>query len=546
MMTILIRNKYLLGLLVLCLFSTPLFAQTLNVGILENISDSVRRAQLLGVDTSNSSFMIRPVSQSHLRNYSRELYRKNDDIYVSALPVVWQQQYTSHHPYGWNDGAMIPAKGYQTMFSAGIYAKIGFLSIQFQPEVVYAANQDFKKISDENNEVGKNYYGFYNSIDMPERFGEGSYRKFSLGQSSIRLNFDPVSFGVSNENLWWGPGMRNSLLMSNNAPGFKHVTLNTTRPINTPVGSFEAQLIGGRLDASGVDMPSKPGYRAKRQDWRYLSGIALTYNPKWLPQLYLGFDKTSVAYRADLGNHIKNFIPLLNSSALPTLAENSTIVEESISQNHLLSLSARWVMPEAKSELYFQYGREDWGANGRDMIAEPEHSRAYIIGFRKILPLQRIDGFVQIGLELTQMENGSSSKVRHMGYWYTHSSVRQGYTHMGQVLGAGIGPGSNLQTLDVSWVKGLKRIGLVVDRVVQNNNLMYRSGALDYRRHWVDLGFTGKFSWDYKNFVLNSGITYVHSFNYHYVLDNGEAWDWSFAHNDVQNWQVRAGLMYRW
>jgi hypothetical protein len=540
------RNKYLLALLVLCLFSTPLFAQTLNVGILDNISDSVRRAQLLGVDTSNSSYMIRPVSQSHLHNYSRELYRKNEDIFVSALPVVWQQQYTSHHPYGWNDGAMIPAKGYQTMFSAGIYAKIGFLSIQFQPELVFAANQDFTKIYDENNEIGKRYSEFYNRIDMPERFGEGNYRKFNLGQSSIRLNFDPVSFGISNENLWWGPGMRNSLLMSNNAPGFKHVTLNTTRPVNTPIGAFEAQMIGGRLDASGVEMPDKPGYTAKRQDWRYLSGIALTYNPKWLPKLYLGFERTNIAYRADLGNSIKNFIPLLNASEMPKLDENGGILEAANDRNHLISISARWVMPEAKSEIYFQYGREDRSVVMRDLIGEPEHSRAYIFGFRKLIPLQRMDEHIQIGLELTQLETPGTEVIRKSGYWYTHTIITEGYTHKGQVLGAGVGPGNNLQSIDVSWVKGLKRIGLQIERVTHNNDLMYNLGALDYRRHWVDLGFTGKFSWDYKKFVLNSGISYIHSFNYHNVLENGEAWDWSFAHHDKQNLQLQAGIMYRW
>ena len=33
--------------------------------------------------------------------------------------------------------------------------------------------------------------------------------------------------GISNENLWWGPSIRNSIMMSNHAQGFKHITFNT-------------------------------------------------------------------------------------------------------------------------------------------------------------------------------------------------------------------------------------------------------------------------------------------------------------------------------
>jgi len=44
-----------------------------------------------------------------------------------------------------------------------------------------------------------------NRIDNPERFGNGSYSKLDWGQSNIRLTFDPVSIGLSNENFMVGP-----------------------------------------------------------------------------------------------------------------------------------------------------------------------------------------------------------------------------------------------------------------------------------------------------------------------------------------------------
>ena len=86
---------------------------------------------------------------------------------------------------------------------------------------------------------------------MPERFGEKSISKTLIGQSSIRLNFKGLSLGVSNENIWWGPSIRNSIMMSNHARGFKHITFNTTKPLKTKIGNFEWQVISGRLESSG-------------------------------------------------------------------------------------------------------------------------------------------------------------------------------------------------------------------------------------------------------------------------------------------------------
>lgn len=540
------KKIYAILLFLIYLQADPLHAQTLPVGVLDNITDSVRRAQLLGLDSSNNSFMIRPVTQGNLRNYSKELYRSKDDkISIAALPIQWQQQFNSQYPYGMNDGGMVPAKGYQTMVSAGLFARIGFVSIQLQPEFVYAENKAFKQITDANNEISKYYYQYYNQIDLPDRFGEKAYTNFNWGQSSIRVNFDPVSFGISNENLWWGPGVRNSLLMSNNAPGFKHFTLNTSRPVNTPIGAFEAQIIAGRLESSGVALPAGANYIAKTADWRYISGVVFTYNPKWLPKLYLGFDRTFIAYHQDMGSAIKNYLPFFNSMEQSKADANGNVVSFATPKDQLASFFVRWVMPESRAEVYFQYGREDHAYNTRDFVVEPEHTRAYVVGFRKLLPLKRTDEYIQVGLELTQLESGPTKSVRGSGYWYTHSVVRDGYTNVGQVLGAGIGPGSNMQSLDVSWVKGLKKIGLEMERLVHNNDLMYNLGALDYRRHWVDLGLTGKFSWEYKRFILNSGLTYTHAFNQYNVLENGQGWFFVFDHTDADNLRLQAGITYR-
>lgn len=556
-------KKHLLSLLFIPMLTcSSLFAQTVSVGLLDNLEDNLRRQQLLGNDTSKASFMVRPIHLSGRNNYTldpetglslgalaKKLYSSNNDlISVSVLPVTAIQQFNGHHPYGWNDGSMVQARGYQTQLSAGVFAKIGPLSIQLRPEYVYAENKDFRQTYEAGNgdQFLLRYASFQNQVDLPERYGSSPYSRMTWGQSSIRLTFDPVSIGLSNESLWWGPGVRNSLLMSNNASGFKHITLNTTRPINTPIGSFESQIVAGRLEQSGI-VVNNSLFTRKPDDWRYLSGIVITYQPKWVPQLFLGFDRTFTVYRDAMGSKFGDYFPLFSSIEKQGI-ETGPNNEDKRQRDQYASFFARWVMPESKAEVYLQYGRNDHPYNIRDGFMEPEHSGAYIAGVRKLVALNKQDQFIQVGVEFTKLEGARTGANRAQPIWYIHGQVRDGYTNLGQVLGAGIGPGSNLQSLDVSWVNGLKRIGLQIERLVNNNDLYY-SAVNDSRRHWVDLSFTGKFDWSYKNFVLNSQIGYIRSLNYQYTALNAgfsaeEYWNWD--KQDVNNFHLRVGLAYLW
>ncbi|HMI00876.1 MAG TPA: capsule assembly Wzi family protein [Pedobacter sp.] len=532
--------------LISCFLQLRVSAQTLPVGgLLENVEDALRRQQLLGLDSSHNSFMIRPLSlsnkifngdTSHLAlrvsDLSKQFYRsKNGSTELYLLPVTWINQFNSHHPYGMNDGSMIPAKGYQTQLSAGVYAKIGPLSVQLRPELVFAENKDYRELS----ETSESYNAYYNRIDQPSRYGSGTYTKLNWGQSSIRLTFDPVSIALSNENLWWGPGMHNSLLMSNDAPGFKHLTLNTSKPIKTYIGSFETQIIGGKLEPSGINIFGGIKNKDKPNDWRYLSGIIFTYQPKWIPNLYLGIDRSFIIYHKDLKRKFNYYLPIFTAALKESYTDKENIIvsEDQIPRDQYISGFARWVFPESRAEAYFQFGRNDTSYDIRDLLLEPESSRAYIVGYRKLLELKKEDTYIQLGMELTRLEGTNPGDIRDEPIWYAHSKVPAGYTHKGQMLGAGIGPESNQQTFDVAWVNGSKRVGLRVENTAYNVTL---SKVVDGdRKTWSDLSFSGKFDWDFANFILSSQMTYIKSTNYQYVI-GGKA----------NNLQIRVGLMYNY
>jgi hypothetical protein len=545
-------------------------AQTLPVGLFENVEDFYRRRQLLGSPDINSSLLIRPIYISEteggqefqdestmlMSGYTKSIFaNKKGNIRVSLLPIVLQQQYNTHHPYGMNDGSMVQAKGYENQLSAGIFVKVGPLKVQLRPEYVYAQNKSFQMLTDAQNggTFNRALANVVNAVDLPERFGNGDYSKLSWGQSSIRLDAGPVSIGLSNENLWWGPGIRSALLMTNNASGFKHLTLNTTRAIRTPIGSFEAQVIAGRLDQSGISPPTGALYKAKPKDWRYLSGIVATYQPKWIPNLYLGYDRSFIVSRSNMGRGFADYFPIFSALEKVNYAYvNDINIDEAAKRDQYIAFFSKYVLPESKAEIYVEFGRNDHSFDTRDAVVEPEHTRAYVVGFRKLISLPRADEYIQVGTEITQLEGTKTRDLRPALSYYIHPNVPDGYTNQGQVLGAGIGPGSNLQSLDVSWVKGLKRIGLQFERMVNNNDLYYDFVNLSadknqlINRHWVDLSVAGKFSWNYKQFILNSQLTYIRSLNYQYQWKAGSGNYWNWDKQDVNNMQLKVGVMYSW
>ncbi|HTK22209.1 MAG TPA: capsule assembly Wzi family protein, partial [Mucilaginibacter sp.] len=461
-----------------------------------------------------------------------------------------QTEGNSDHPYGWNDGPMIPSKGFQFLMSGGLYLQYGPLSVQLKPEIVSADNADFETFNKNQYDViFARYYDIYNNIDLPVRFGTNGYAHAFWGQSSIRLNFKTWSFGLSTENLWWGPGIRNSLLMSNSAPGFAHLTLNTSRPLKTSIGSFEGQLIAGRLTNSGLP-PLVPDhaffgtnlYVPKPDDWRYLSGIIITWQPKWIPGLFLGYDQSAQMYGKNMSG-IKSYLPIFSSVKSATAPNNQIN-----SQDQLSSMFARWIWLQEHAEVYFEYGHYNSSDDLYQSMLRPNNTRAYTFGLRKLLPFKnKPDQNIMLDVEVTQLGSTSTTTVTQGKEWYVSNGIRQGYTNFGQMLGAGIGPGGNIQSIDVSWVKGLKKIGLQIERYVHDDDFYYYAfyDSQNYSQHWVDLslGFNGE--WNYKNFIFNAKVQGIQSNDYQWALkQNGN--DPTFSHQLHKfNLQLQTGLTYR-
>lgn len=550
-------------------------AQSLSTGT-HVLEDYYRRQQLLGNINLNFSFVSYPLFPAEAFHQedpydpdnvfanSRLITKNSLDLkegkyILKRLPILWTQQNNYHHPEAINDGSMIPARGYQTLISAGFYYKHDHLSIKLQPEFVYARNLEYNGFPQTRTSpawADRRWYEYYvnylNYIDAPERFGETAYQQVFWGQSSIRLTFDELSIGLSTENLWWGPGMKNSLIMTNSAPGFTHFTLNTVKPLETIIGSFEGQVIAGWLKSSGYLPPgSNPPhldwekyYVPKLDDGRYINGMILSYQPKWVPGLFLGLIRSFQVYHTEMGSEFIDYLPIFSSIKIKTAKrEYETYSKRRDSYN---SIFFRFVWPKSHVEIYGEYGLSDYFWNNRDLILQLDHSSAYNLGFRKLIPLNPVKKeYIQTQLEITQLAKNANTVLRGGGGWGTGLVVRDGYTHNGQFIGPGIGPGSNVQTLNISWLRSLKMIGLQFERFAHNEDFFF-AAIKDVRSHWVDMSGALVGNWDYKNILIMMEIKAVVSKNYGWEYDFPLASEGYWVPGiDTYNYHGQLSLIYR-
>ena len=471
----------------------------------------LRRGQLIGKIPS-SSFLFRPLISSDslaLENfqYSLSILDKDSTRFFSPelklLPLIMGSQLGSGNPYP-EGGKFLQAKGFQQWIASGIYGSFGPLTIQLQPEFIFAQNKNYD-------------FGYSKAVGIQnvELFGEGAYSKLLPGQSSIRMNYGSFSLGASTENIWWGPGQYNSLLFSNNAFGFQHLTLNTRKPAKTFFGSFEGQLILGKLENFA------PFIRDGKEDWRYINGITFSYQPKWLPGFFFGASRVFQQYNSFNNNTWAYYFPIFEPFQKVKLIEpnspdfNSTEYDDRY-QSQQLTGFARIVIPKAKSEVYFEYGRRDHAVNWREFLLNPEHARAYLVGFKKLISLPN-DSFFQVNGEILQQQESINLILRYGprgGQSWASHAISQGFTHQGQLLGPGIGPSSNVQTLETSWVQGFKKMGIRWERLNRHQDFytkVYNDPSENGR--WVDYSARLLVDWQWNNLLINTTTNFVYTLN---------------------------------
>ena len=423
----------------------------------------IRTEQLLGI-RSTAGYLLRSPSRLAEPRDDRSPHRKLEIL----LPEVRLAGH-SRLPSPGNDDLLWTGRGWNAMGTGGIRASYGRVALTLAPTLAYSENREYQIMPSARpgrDSLSSFWYSGPVSIDLPQRFGEASFLVRDWGQSSVTFAGRAVAFGMGTENNWWGPGIRNALVMSANAPGIPHLFARTSAPVRTRLGHFEGQWLLGALRES-------PHFDSiATNDHRSYAGAVLTFSPTVEPNLSVGIARAVYGPLATLTSLPSRVLdPFIRYNALPP--RSSSGGGQDSARDQITSIFSRWVFPRSGFETYAEVARQELPRTARELWVHSTHAQGYTIGAQWAKPLA--DGVLRVQPEITYLEQSTTFTQRPVPTFYVSRMVPHGYTHRGRVIGAAIGPGASTQWLAVDYLSGAWQLGAFGRRVRSNNDAYYRS-----------------------------------------------------------------------
>lgn len=442
--------------------------------------ERARVDQLLGRD-STAGFLLRAPSVLTVVPRSAA-----GTLHVVPLVPEIVSAYNTAIPTSDNDGALWAGRGANVLVRGGLAARVDRVTVVVAPEIAYSQNRAFQTqpafLTGQRPATGpfaaQWFVGPY-STDLPIRFGDQPYTVVGFGQSSISVDAGPVAAGISSENEWWGPGVRNALLLGNAAEGVPRLFVRTARPLHTRLGDVEARWILGGLTPS---LYFTPTYVAAPR--RALNGAVVTLRPAIEPGLTVGVARLVLSPVGDPGDILGHALDVLvrnqNLGTGDTLRTNRT-------SDQLASVFGRWVIPTAGTEVYGEFARLELPRSLRDFLLAPLNTGAYTLGFAQGWRQSR-GAALRASIEFTNLEQSRTFTDRPPPPdYYTGRASPAGFTNRGQPLGAAVGPGSSSQSAGVDYYATGWQLGGFLQRTRNQNDALYRVFVPNPYRHDVSL-----------------------------------------------------------
>ena len=384
--------------------------------------------------------------------------------YFTVLAPESGLSYNSKYPRSYNDGPIWQGKGITAQLNGGFQWKKKLLNITAFPVVYFSQNSEYRLASIRNDRNPYNYQFSIttSNIDFTQRYGAESFVRFHPGQSEIALRSEIIEVSLSTQNFILGPARYQSIMMSNGGSGFPHLSMGTSRPVNIEHNGIDFGSIDGHL-FFGLLSESDYFDTLASNDQRYLNAFSIGYRLPKLESITIGVNR--VLYKDTQffqGNDLYSlFYNNEGTAMLDTFATNDSF-------DQMFSLFFDWKLPDQDFRFFFELVKNDFNGSPRNFLEEFEHSRAYSIGLEKIYALKKRD--LHIYFEGTHLMRPATYQYRAGQSYYTHEWAKQGYTQGGQLLGAGIGPGSNSEFLSLNLHDDTGYLGINFQRIRFNED----------------------------------------------------------------------------
>ena len=290
-----------------------------------------------------------------------------------------------------------------------------FLYFSIEPFAYVSQNK--KHISQFQGEANSKYLVLNDGTPHRER----PYTSIHLRELQLYFHKNGFGFGVSNANMWWGPGIHNSLNMTNNTSGFPHIMLGSISEQKWKNLGFSFRYYFSKFDKKNITQP-------------YFTSVLGSVRIYSKPIVSLGLMRTFLS-----GGNISNEnLSAGDAIKLPfqSFFKSSLIIDNDFTNprddvNQTFSGYINILFPESKVKIYLEYGWNDHRWDWHDFRAYPDHSSAICIGTRKYGFLNNPDyliGFEYFNNTFGRMYNNPSPAWYGKNFYHYSSYNGRRYT----------------------------------------------------------------------------------------------------------------------
>lgn len=496
--------------LILILFFLPVMVSAQSLG---SPLDTYRRLNELLGHEKTVGIRVGTLSKNDLRSGVWKDWVPGPSESVLGLDVnlglETRTSYNSTYARGLNDTSQWQGRGWNGFLKPGVEVDHEWFHVSFFPEIWTAQNSPFSILPP--HPVSGSEFGYFApKFDLPQRYGDDVYGDVNWGDSGVYGRWKPFYFGLTQQTFWLGPAGENPVLMGGNAAGIPRLTFGF-ETWETPAGLWEFTAWVGRTAASDF-------YEVDRQTANLFEGFAFTWAPPFLEGLKLGANRI-------IQSNWKNF-SWESLLLLGGIKMSSDMGKDVYDQR--ISLTGEWIFPEVGFRAYGEWGKNDYSAKWRYFLRAPEHSQAYTLGFWKVQALDA-QNLLLLRFELSDFIHSLDYSIdlgTSQGQGFYNIQVPPlGYTHLGQMIAGGVGPGSDTQFLGIDWYFSQGWTGISLRRINRNKDWIYgdpdKQVGVDIDRMNVEFAVTlqGGF-WVQKGLLLHCEGSIAQNINWNYIARN--------------------------
>ncbi len=279
---------------------------------------------------------------------------------------------------------------------------------------------------------------------------------------------------------------------------------------NTSLGRFESNLIFGRMIESEYFDDNSGNNN------RYFNSVHLSYSPSFARELSIGFNK--VLYKQSRYWETKDLLALVHNEFNEVkIVNGDSIFSPNDFFDQMASVTLEWKFADKGFRVYGEYAVNDHSE--KDL--EPEHSRAYTLGFQKLFEFNNIN--LVLNYEHIVLSRNHTFRYRPEPSYYQHYLSNQGYTNNGQIMGSATGTGGNADIIEIKFNRQPSNhtFGVFYRRTEYDKDYFITHDP-DLKKHHIGMDYGINNYFEFQNLILGQEFVYTNQYNRYFQEGNNK------------------------